>query len=184
MLTWTRGIDVVWPTGKQMEIIDSLFHNFYVPPVIFAVMHDEEGEEVRVCVDGKQRLTSIVKFLDGHVRSQHSSTPNAVILTRSRTVDCVCVTTHCVSCLRYVTLRIRQGSRHAKALVVPSPSCLQGQAKRDIGRGKEEVRGKAPHLRYVHIQTGFIWQLMALQWSIGPSRQPQNVKSSNAYNWG
>ncbi|KAI9442357.1 hypothetical protein H4582DRAFT_1927934 [Lactarius indigo] len=53
--------DVVWPTGKQMEIVDSLFHNFYVPPVIFAVMRDEEGEEVRVCVDGKQRLTSIVK---------------------------------------------------------------------------------------------------------------------------
>lgn len=50
-----------------MEIIDSLYHNFYVPPVIFAVMRDEEGEEVRVCVDGKQRLTSMVKFLDGHV---------------------------------------------------------------------------------------------------------------------
>ncbi|KAI9456627.1 hypothetical protein F5148DRAFT_984387 [Russula earlei] len=61
--------DVVWPTAKQMEIIDSLFHNFYIPPVIFAVMQDEDGEEVRVCVDGKQRLTSIVKFLDGHVRS-------------------------------------------------------------------------------------------------------------------
>jgi hypothetical protein len=59
--------DVVWPTGKQMEIVDSLYHNFYVPPVIFAVMRDEDGEEVRVCVDGKQRLTSIVKFLDGHI---------------------------------------------------------------------------------------------------------------------
>jgi hypothetical protein len=51
-----------------MEIIDSLYHNFYIPPVIFAVMRDEDGEEVRICVDGKQRLTSIVKFLDGHVR--------------------------------------------------------------------------------------------------------------------
>ncbi|KAH9961381.1 hypothetical protein BC827DRAFT_1204144 [Russula dissimulans] len=59
--------DVVWSTTKQMEIIHSLFHNFYVPPVIFAVMQDEDGEEVRVCVDGKQRLTSIVKFLDGHI---------------------------------------------------------------------------------------------------------------------
>ena len=63
---------MVWPTAKQMEIIDSLFHNFYVPPVIFAVMRDEDGEEVRVCVDGKQRLTSIVKFLDGHVCSPHT----------------------------------------------------------------------------------------------------------------
>ncbi|KAI0268676.1 hypothetical protein BC834DRAFT_648169 [Gloeopeniophorella convolvens] len=59
--------DVVWPTAKQMEVIDSLFHNFYVPPIIFAVMRDDDDEEVRVCVDGKQRLTSIVKFLDGHI---------------------------------------------------------------------------------------------------------------------
>jgi hypothetical protein len=104
MLTRTCGIDVVWPIGKQMEIIDSLFHNFYVPPVIFAVMRDEEGEEVRVCVDGKQRLTSIVKFLDGHVRFQHSSPPNVDMLTQSPTTDCVCVTTRCVPCLPYVTL--------------------------------------------------------------------------------
>lgn len=132
MPTLTCGIDVVWPTGKQMEIIDSLFHNFYVPPVIFAVMQDEEGEEVRVCVDGKQRLTSIVKFLDGHVRLQYSSPPSVDSLTRSPTLDCVCVTTHCLSCLPYVTLPIRQRSRHAKALVVPSPSCSPRQAKRDI----------------------------------------------------
>jgi hypothetical protein len=61
-----------------MEIIDSLYHNFYVPPVIFAVMRDEDGEEVRVCVDGKQRLTSIVKFLDGQVRPPHISAALAV----------------------------------------------------------------------------------------------------------
>jgi hypothetical protein len=73
-LALTGGEDVVWPTGKQMEIIDSLYHNFYVPPVIFALMRDEDGEEVRVCVDGKQRLTSIVKFLDGHVCSSLSTT--------------------------------------------------------------------------------------------------------------
>ena len=39
-----------------------------MPPVIFAVQKDDEGEVVRVCVDGKQRLTSIQKFLDGLVR--------------------------------------------------------------------------------------------------------------------
>ena len=52
-----------------MEIIDSLFHNFYVPPVIFALVKDEDGEDTRVCVDGKQRLTSIQKFFDGQVRN-------------------------------------------------------------------------------------------------------------------
>jgi hypothetical protein len=34
---------------------------------VFAVQRDEDGEEVRVCVDGKQRLTSIQKFIDGQV---------------------------------------------------------------------------------------------------------------------
>ncbi|KAG0706125.1 hypothetical protein DFH29DRAFT_980605 [Suillus ampliporus] len=59
--------DVVWPESKQIGLIDSIFRNFYIPPVIFAVTKDEDGEVVRICVDGKQRLTSIQKFLDGLV---------------------------------------------------------------------------------------------------------------------
>ncbi|TFY60418.1 hypothetical protein EVG20_g7415, partial [Dentipellis fragilis] len=59
--------DIVWPVNKQVEIIDSIFHNFYVPPVIFAVVTGDDGEEVRICVDGKQRLTSIQKFIDGQI---------------------------------------------------------------------------------------------------------------------
>ncbi|KAH0827513.1 hypothetical protein J3R83DRAFT_4226 [Lanmaoa asiatica] len=59
--------DVVWPESKQIGLIDSIFRNFYVPPVIFAIQKDDDGETVRVCVDGKQRLTSIQKFLDGLV---------------------------------------------------------------------------------------------------------------------
>lgn len=35
--------------------------------MIFAIHKDSEGEEVRICVDGKQRLTSIQKFFDGQV---------------------------------------------------------------------------------------------------------------------
>jgi uncharacterized protein with ParB-like and HNH nuclease domain len=53
--------------SKQIKLIDSIFRNFYIPPVVFAVQKDDEGEEVRICVDGKQRLTSIQKFFDGHV---------------------------------------------------------------------------------------------------------------------
>ena len=56
---------MVWPEAKQIGLIDSIFRNFYIPPVIFAVQKDEDGEETRVCVDGKQRLTSILKFMDG-----------------------------------------------------------------------------------------------------------------------
>lgn len=50
----------------MVHLIDSIFRNFYIPPIIFAV-HTDEGVEVRVCVDGKQRLTSIQKFFDGQV---------------------------------------------------------------------------------------------------------------------
>ncbi|PPQ98551.1 hypothetical protein CVT24_004042 [Panaeolus cyanescens] len=59
--------EVVWPESKQSGLIDSLFRNFYIPPVVFAVRPDAEGEMVRVCVDGKQRLTSIQKFFDGQI---------------------------------------------------------------------------------------------------------------------
>ncbi|KAF8640100.1 hypothetical protein AX17_001338 [Amanita inopinata Kibby_2008] len=59
--------DVVWPTSKQVKLIDSIYRNFYIPPVVFAIQRDDEGEEVRICVDGKQRLTSIQKFFDGQI---------------------------------------------------------------------------------------------------------------------
>ncbi|EKM51386.1 uncharacterized protein PHACADRAFT_213221 [Phanerochaete carnosa HHB-10118-sp] len=57
--------DVVWPIAKQIGLIDSVFRNFYIPPVIFAVTYHSDGSEKRVCIDGKQRLTSIQKFMKG-----------------------------------------------------------------------------------------------------------------------
>ncbi|KAF9008994.1 hypothetical protein BDQ17DRAFT_1349335 [Cyathus striatus] len=69
--------DVVWPETKQIGLIDSIFRNFYIPPVVFAVQKDPEGEEVRVCVDGKQRLTSIQKFFDGQVKKFWYTTPDS-----------------------------------------------------------------------------------------------------------
>ena len=72
LISYLRGRDVhaavVWSANKQMAIIDSLFHNYYVPPVVFAISKDPvDGYETRLCVDGKQRLTSIQKFFDGQV---------------------------------------------------------------------------------------------------------------------
>ncbi len=60
--------DVVWTDAKQMKLIDSMYRNFYVPPVVFAINKGSDGEETWCCVDGKQRLTSIQKFFDGQVR--------------------------------------------------------------------------------------------------------------------
>ncbi|RDB19010.1 hypothetical protein Hypma_014369 [Hypsizygus marmoreus] len=58
---------VVWPETKQIGIIDSVFRNFYIPPVIFAVNSSDDGSETRICIDGKQRLTSIQRFMDGFI---------------------------------------------------------------------------------------------------------------------
>ena len=57
-----RSLDVVWPEAKQIGLIDSIFRNFYIPPIVFAVQQDDEGEEVRVCVDGKQVCSSSNNF--------------------------------------------------------------------------------------------------------------------------
>ncbi|KAI0296749.1 hypothetical protein B0F90DRAFT_1811280 [Multifurca ochricompacta] len=54
--------DIVWPEQKQIGLIDSVFRNYYIPPIIFAVSTTSDGSESRICIDGKQRLTSIQKF--------------------------------------------------------------------------------------------------------------------------
>ncbi|PPQ65056.1 hypothetical protein CVT26_015752 [Gymnopilus dilepis] len=54
---YQRG--VVWKDEKQSGLIDSIFGNFHIPPIVFVVDRDEENNETRICVDGKQRLTSI-----------------------------------------------------------------------------------------------------------------------------
>ncbi|CAE6404548.1 unnamed protein product, partial [Rhizoctonia solani] len=62
--------DVVWSDSKQSKLIDSILRNYYVPPVsfvIFSISSDKNGNVTRVCIDGKQRLTSIYRFLEGHI---------------------------------------------------------------------------------------------------------------------
>ncbi|KIK55350.1 hypothetical protein GYMLUDRAFT_264172 [Collybiopsis luxurians FD-317 M1] len=66
--------DVVWNENKQINLIDSICRNFYVPPIIFAVTVERDGTERRVCIDGKQRLTSIRRFMDGLIPFRDSFT--------------------------------------------------------------------------------------------------------------
>lgn len=63
--------DVVWTRNAKQMLIDSMFHGFFIPPVIFNVQKvvDETGASryKRTCVDGKQRLTSIREFMRGRI---------------------------------------------------------------------------------------------------------------------
>ncbi|EJU04163.1 hypothetical protein DACRYDRAFT_63803 [Dacryopinax primogenitus] len=70
--------DVVWPEKKQIMLIDSMLNNFYIPAVIFSIRKEwskEKGMELerRVCMDGKQRLTSMVRFMDGLIPYIHGN---------------------------------------------------------------------------------------------------------------
>ncbi|KAF5333190.1 hypothetical protein D9611_002730 [Ephemerocybe angulata] len=64
--------DVVWGEVKQSSLIDSLWKNYHIPPIVFVSKRefdpdDREWYETLVCVDGKQRLTSIQRFLEGQI---------------------------------------------------------------------------------------------------------------------
>lgn len=73
--------DVVWTDARQIKLIQSLMQvrpphpqrvltpqHYYVPPVIFAVeMNEEKGIEMRICIDGKQRCTSVQRFIQGQI---------------------------------------------------------------------------------------------------------------------
>ncbi|KAI8825036.1 uncharacterized protein EV422DRAFT_242975 [Fimicolochytrium jonesii] len=56
--------EVVWNEAKQGHLIDSLVKNYYVPPVIFSI-RPRDDLDVRVAIDGKQRITSINRFMVG-----------------------------------------------------------------------------------------------------------------------
>lgn len=66
--------DVVWPELKQSGLIDSMLRNYYMPPIIFAVSTADDGSELRTCIDGKQRLTSIQRFMDAQIPHKDSFT--------------------------------------------------------------------------------------------------------------
>lgn len=89
--------DVVWSESRMIHLIDSLFNNYYVPPLIFKVISGvkegtNERRKWRTCIDGKQRLTTIQKFFDGEIpyidrqrRKWYYSTPEDTNLSRMRT---------------------------------------------------------------------------------------------------
>ncbi|KAI9312960.1 hypothetical protein BX666DRAFT_2124516 [Dichotomocladium elegans] len=58
--------DIVWHKSKMCSLIDSIMNNYYIPPLVFAV-RKIRNRSVRVCIDGKQRLTSVMKFMNNEI---------------------------------------------------------------------------------------------------------------------
>jgi hypothetical protein len=64
--------EVVWSEQRMTHLVNSLFNNYYVPPLIFKVITGvkegtRERRKWRTCIDGKQRLTTIRRFFDGEI---------------------------------------------------------------------------------------------------------------------
>lgn len=79
LLSTPDGIDLdpvyqrgfVWSDDHQIGLIDSLFQGYYVPGLIFnkriQTIFGSIRKETMVCIDGKQRLTSVKRFTEGLV---------------------------------------------------------------------------------------------------------------------
>lgn len=81
--------DVVWPDKMKSELISSLLNNFYVPPVIFSITVKENAagkrRQYRVCIDGKQRLSSIQAYKNSRSFANMSDSWKGKSPTRSQT---------------------------------------------------------------------------------------------------
>ncbi|KAK0110123.1 hypothetical protein ONS95_002776 [Cadophora gregata] len=75
--------EVVWDEGRAALLITSILMGYFIPPIIFNVkkkvvkIGDREEERfTRTCVDGKQRLTSIWKFMKGNIGFFDTNSPS------------------------------------------------------------------------------------------------------------
>ncbi|KAF6752687.1 hypothetical protein DFP72DRAFT_1171547 [Ephemerocybe angulata] len=65
--------DVVWSEQKQTNLIESIATGYPIPFLIFRRWYDPQlGKTYRVCIDGKQRLTSLQRFMDGEIPFRNS----------------------------------------------------------------------------------------------------------------
>ncbi|SMR56577.1 unnamed protein product [Zymoseptoria tritici ST99CH_1E4] len=62
--------DFVWNAPTQTGLIDSILQGYYIPSLIFNRRSETVlgvRKDALVCLDGKQRLTSVKRFTDGHI---------------------------------------------------------------------------------------------------------------------
>ncbi|KAL1605397.1 hypothetical protein SLS60_004946 [Paraconiothyrium brasiliense] len=63
--------EVVWTADRMSQLIDSLMENFYIPPIILNRQTNRDTRKsILVCVDGKQRLSSVKAFVQGIIPCQ------------------------------------------------------------------------------------------------------------------
>ncbi|KAF2273292.1 uncharacterized protein EI97DRAFT_503573 [Westerdykella ornata] len=63
--------EVVWTADRMTGLVNSLMENYYIPPIILnkktLTSRDGKTSHSMVCVDGKQRLSSVRAFIKGMI---------------------------------------------------------------------------------------------------------------------
>lgn len=57
--------EVIWDTARSARLIDSIFKDIDIPKIYLAFFSDENKYE---CIDGKQRINSILNFRNGDLK--------------------------------------------------------------------------------------------------------------------
>jgi hypothetical protein len=57
----------VWSVEQQSLLIDSIIKNIPIPPIFLRESIDKKGKTTFEVIDGKQRLTSIFRFIDNEI---------------------------------------------------------------------------------------------------------------------
>ncbi|WP_137009848.1 DUF262 domain-containing protein [Aquitalea aquatilis] len=61
----------IWTDEKQSFLVDSILRNFPIPPIFLHQKIDPDNGKTKFdVVDGKQRLTSIIRFIEGEIPCQ------------------------------------------------------------------------------------------------------------------
>ncbi|GAA5807933.1 hypothetical protein MFLAVUS_001313 [Mucor flavus] len=65
--------EIKWNKEKMGYLIDSIFTNYYIPPLLFAI-NKVRAQHIRTAIDGKQRLTAINRFMNNEIPYLHHET--------------------------------------------------------------------------------------------------------------
>ncbi|HFC9438880.1 TPA: DUF262 domain-containing protein, partial [Vibrio cholerae] len=57
----------IWSDEQQSLLIDSILKNIPIPPIFLREHIDKQGKTSFEVIDGKQRLTSIFRFIDNEI---------------------------------------------------------------------------------------------------------------------
>ena len=58
----------IWSEEKKSFLINSILRNFPIPPVFLRQhINDNDGTTTYDVIDGKQRITSIIEFIEGKI---------------------------------------------------------------------------------------------------------------------